>query len=77
VRLDGHPVCACLVPVAQVSGRSVETVEGLAADGRLDRLQAAFLEHGAAQAVVAALVRDAARVITSAALVSCHVSNVG
>ncbi len=49
VLLDGAQVCACLVPVAQVVGRSVETVEGLAHDGRLHALQSAFLRHGAAQ----------------------------
>lgn len=49
VLLDGNPVCSCLTPVAQVRGRSVTTVEGLAADGSLSRLQAAFLRHGAAQ----------------------------
>ena len=48
VLLDGEPVCACLVPAAQVAGRSVRTVEGLA-DGKLSALQAAFLDHGAAQ----------------------------
>ena len=30
VLLDGRQVCGCLVPIAQVSGRAVETVEGLA-----------------------------------------------
>ena len=49
VRLDGAQVCACLVPVAQVEGRGVVTVEGLARDGRLSRLQEAFHAHGAAQ----------------------------
>jgi len=49
VLVDGAQVCACLVPVAQVAGRRVETVEGLARDGTLHRLQAAFLRHGAAQ----------------------------
>jgi len=49
VRLDGHQVCACLVALGQVEGRTVTTVEGLAAGGRLDRLQRAFLAHGAAQ----------------------------
>ncbi len=48
VLVDGEPVCACLTPVAAVEGRSVRTVEGLAA-GRLSALQASFLEHGAAQ----------------------------
>ena len=49
VRLDGRQVCACLVALGQVGGRAVTTVEGLAAGGRLDRLQRAFVAHGAAQ----------------------------
>ena len=49
VLLDGEQVCACLVPLGQVVGRSVTTVEGLAENGRLSRLQQAFHEHGAAQ----------------------------
>ena len=49
VQLDGQQVCACMVPVGQVAGRAVTTVEGLAADGTLNRLQQAFLRHGAAQ----------------------------
>lgn len=48
VLIDGAPACACLVPAASVAGAEVTTVEGLAA-GRLSALQAAFLEHGAAQ----------------------------
>ena len=49
VLLDGAQVCACLVPLGQAEGRQVTTVEGLAADGRLSSLQAAFERHGAAQ----------------------------
>ena len=49
VRLDGDPVCACLVPLGQVADREVATVEGLAADGRLAPIQAAFVRVGAAQ----------------------------
>ncbi len=49
VLLDGAPVCACLVPLAQVEGRAVTTVEGLADDAWGAALQAAFLAHGAAQ----------------------------
>src|SRR5262245_51604326 len=48
-RLDGRQVCACLVPLGQAEGRAVTTVEGLAVGGKLDRLQRAFLAHGAAQ----------------------------
>ena len=49
VLLDGEQVCACLVSLGQVAGRSVTTVEGLAENGRLTRLQRSFHEHGAAQ----------------------------
>ena len=50
VLLDGRQVCSCLVPIGQVAGRVVETVEGLeAVDGTLAGLQSSFLEHGAAQ----------------------------
>lgn len=49
VLLDGEQICACMVPVAQAAGRTVETVEGLQKDGRLSDLQDAFLRHGAAQ----------------------------
>ena len=49
VLLDGEVVDSCLVPVCQVEGRDVRTVEGLAADGRLDPLQAAFVETGGVQ----------------------------
>jgi aldehyde oxidoreductase len=50
VLLDGEPVCACLVPVAQAEGHEITTVEGLAGRPPLfDRLQKAFLQHGAAQ----------------------------
>lgn len=49
VLLDGAQVCACMLPLGQVAGRSVTTVEGLASDGALTDLQAAFQRHGAAQ----------------------------
>ncbi|HKC42254.1 MAG TPA: molybdopterin cofactor-binding domain-containing protein, partial [Burkholderiales bacterium] len=49
VLLDGRQVCGCLVAVGQAEGRTITTVEGLARDGQLDRLQRAFLAHGAAQ----------------------------
>jgi carbon-monoxide dehydrogenase small subunit len=50
VLLDGDPVLSCLVPVCQVEGHDVRTVEALApAAGRLNLLQQAFLETGGAQ----------------------------
>ncbi|HKV14695.1 MAG TPA: molybdopterin cofactor-binding domain-containing protein [Reyranella sp.] len=50
VRLDGRQVCSCLVAMGQVTGRTVETVEGLASNGAmLSKLQESFLAQGAAQ----------------------------
>jgi carbon-monoxide dehydrogenase small subunit len=55
VILDGQLVDACLVPISQVDGSTVRTVEGLArrpageTDRELDELQRAFLETGGAQ----------------------------
>jgi len=46
VLVDGVPVNSCLVPVAQIAGARVTTIEGLA--GR-HPLQQAFVEHGGAQ----------------------------
>lgn len=49
VILDGRAVNSCLILAAEADGATVRTVEGLAANGRLSPLQAAFLETGAAQ----------------------------
>jgi carbon-monoxide dehydrogenase small subunit len=49
VMVDGRVVDSCLVLAAEADGASITTVEGLAADGRLDPLQQAFLDTGAAQ----------------------------
>ncbi|GHF25647.1 carbon-monoxide dehydrogenase small subunit [Streptomyces mashuensis] len=54
VRLDGVPVCACLVAAGQAEGRDVVTVEGLAGraglpEGALTPVQQAFADAGAVQ----------------------------
>jgi carbon-monoxide dehydrogenase small subunit/xanthine dehydrogenase small subunit len=46
VLIDGEAVVSCLVPVAQVTGTQITTIEGLGGDHPLQR---AFVEHGAAQ----------------------------
>ena len=49
VLLDGKPVNSCLLFAAQVEGRAILTIEGVAHNGRLDPIQESFLEHGAVQ----------------------------
>lgn len=49
VLLDGTLVCACLVLAVQADGHEIVTVEGLAENGELHRVQAAFVEAGAVQ----------------------------
>ena len=45
VLVDGAPLLACITLAARCAGRHVETVEGLAVNGRMSALQAAFHEH--------------------------------
>jgi aerobic carbon-monoxide dehydrogenase small subunit len=49
VIVDGEVINSCLAPICQMQGANVLTAEGLSRDGRLGRLQQAFLECGAAQ----------------------------
>src|SRR5678815_5172455 len=49
VLLNGQAVVSCLVLAAEVDAGNVVTIEGLAAHGRLDALQTAFVEQGAVQ----------------------------
>ena len=49
VTLDGELVCSCLVLGAEVEGRTVETVEGLADGDKLHPLQKRFLDGAALQ----------------------------
>ena len=49
VLVDGEPMEACSRDVATVAGRSVTTIEGLGADGKLHPLQQAFLDEQAGQ----------------------------
>jgi aerobic carbon-monoxide dehydrogenase small subunit len=49
VFIDGVLVNSCLVPVVQVAGRKLQTVEGLAQQGELTVLQCEFIDKGGAQ----------------------------
>jgi carbon-monoxide dehydrogenase small subunit len=49
VIVEGRAVDSCLLLAAQVRGKHVLTVEGLAGDSGMDVLQQAFVDHGAVQ----------------------------
>ncbi|HKU73064.1 MAG TPA: (2Fe-2S)-binding protein [Pyrinomonadaceae bacterium] len=49
VIIDGQIVNSCLVPLAQVNGSEITTIEGVAGNGELHAVQQAFIDHGGAQ----------------------------
>ena len=49
VLVGGRSVRSCLLPVEEVQGKDVLTIEGLEREGRLHPIQQAFLEHDALQ----------------------------
>ncbi len=49
VLIDNEPVRSCMLPVGDVAGKSVITIEGLEKKGRLHPVQKAFIEHEALQ----------------------------
>src|SRR4029453_9685859 len=49
VMLDGRLVCSCLVLGAEMNGKKVETIEGMASGENLHPLQQQFLKHAALQ----------------------------
>jgi xanthine dehydrogenase YagT iron-sulfur-binding subunit len=49
VLVDGTPLYSCSQLAVWMNGRAIQTVEGLAKNGKLDPLQAAFIQHDAPQ----------------------------
>lgn len=49
VHLDGQPVHACKVPMAEVADRAVTTIEGLGSPTEMDAVQAAWVAHDVGQ----------------------------
>jgi xanthine dehydrogenase YagT iron-sulfur-binding subunit len=47
VLVDGEPAYSCMLLALDARGRKITTVEGLAQDGKLSPVQAAFVEHDA------------------------------
>jgi aerobic carbon-monoxide dehydrogenase small subunit len=49
VEIDGKLVNSCLVPVAQLEGAEIRTIEGVATQDQLNAVQQAFISYGGAQ----------------------------
>ncbi len=49
VLMDGEPVNSCMVLAVEADGAEIVTVEGLARDSQLDRLQRSFIELSGVQ----------------------------
>lgn len=49
VLADGLPVSSCTTLTLDVDGKTLTTIEGVAKDGQLSRVQQAFVDHGALQ----------------------------
>jgi isoquinoline 1-oxidoreductase alpha subunit len=70
VHIDGAPVRSCSLPVSAAAGKPIGTIEGLAKNGTLHRVQKAWIDHDVPQCgycqsgmimAVAALLRDKPR----------------
>jgi len=49
VHIDGAAVRSCVMPVSAVAGKRITTIEGLAAGGKLHKVQQAWIEHDVPQ----------------------------
>jgi aerobic-type carbon monoxide dehydrogenase small subunit (CoxS/CutS family) len=49
VLIDNEPERSCMLPVGDIEGKKVVTIEGLATNGKLHPVQKAFVEHDALQ----------------------------
>jgi len=49
VLVDGEPMMSCLLPVEDIEGRNVQTLEGISSEGELHPIQQTFYESFAVQ----------------------------
>src|SRR5258705_6589833 len=49
VLIDGRIVNRCLLPIGQINGAQITTIEGIASDDQLHAVQQAFIDCGGAQ----------------------------
>ena len=47
ITMDGRLVCSCLVLAADSENKNIDTIEGMAKNGKFNVLQKTFLEHAA------------------------------
>ena len=45
ITMDGRLVCSCLVLAAEIENKNIETIEGMAKNGKFNVLQKTFLEQ--------------------------------
>ncbi|WP_339696366.1 (2Fe-2S)-binding protein [uncultured Roseivirga sp.] len=45
VHLDGQAVRSCVLPIAALQGKAITTIESIAKDDRLSRVQQAWIDH--------------------------------
>jgi isoquinoline 1-oxidoreductase alpha subunit len=49
VHLDGEQVRSCVMPASAAAGKKITTIEGLAASGKLAKVQQAWIDHDVPQ----------------------------
>jgi isoquinoline 1-oxidoreductase subunit alpha len=49
VHVNGEAVRACALPVSEAEGKQITTIEGLAENGQLNRVQKAWVDHDVPQ----------------------------
>jgi isoquinoline 1-oxidoreductase alpha subunit len=83
VHVEGAAVRACSLPVSEAAGKIITTIEGLAVNGTLHKVQQAWLDHDVPQCgycqsgmimAVAALIKDKAQ--PSDAEIDAAISNI-
>jgi len=49
VHIDGVATRSCVMPIGAVAGKKITTIEGLAAGGKLHKVQQAWVDHDVPQ----------------------------
>ena len=49
ILINGKPMKSCLILACEIDGQELTTIEGISAEGRLTRIQEAFITNGAVQ----------------------------